>query len=69
MVWNEFRDFCLTELRVEAIQEWATTKVARGCQVTASHPLWAGVSANVLTDGLPGSYNHTADPGLGSALR
>ena len=68
VAWNEYRDFCLTEFRVEAIQASATTNVALGCAVTASHPLWAGLSANVLTDRLPGSFNHPADPGLGSAF-
>lgn len=67
VAWNEFKDFCLTELRVEAIQT-TTTNVALGCKVTASHPLWANLSPNVLTDGLPGSFNHPADASLGASF-
>jgi len=67
VAWGEYRDFCLTEFRIEAVQN-ATTNIALGCPVKSSHPLWAGMSANVLTDGLPGSFNHPADPGLGSAF-
>lgn len=66
--WNEYRDFCLTEWRVTGVQESLTTNVALGCAVTATHPLWAGGSAQVLTDGLPGSFIHPADPGLGAAF-
>ena len=66
--WNEYRDFCLTEWRVTGVQESSTTNVALGCAVTASHPLWAGGSAQVLTDGLPGSFIHPKDPGLGPAF-
>jgi signal transduction histidine kinase len=67
VAWNEYRDFCLTEFRVEAVQS-STTNIALGCPVTSSHPLWAGMSANVLTDGLPGSFNHPAETGLGDAF-
>ncbi len=66
--WNEYRDFCLTEWRVTGVQESSTTNVALGCAVMASHTLWAGGSAQVLTDGLPGSFIHPADPGLGAAF-
>src|SRR5690606_31531705 len=67
VAWNEYRDFCLTEFRVEAIQT-QTTNVALGRPVKASHPLWAGHSPAVLTDGLPGSFNHPQQSGLGSAF-
>lgn len=67
VAWNEYKDFCLTEFRVEAIQT-QTTNVALGRPVKASHPLWAGHSAAVLTDGLPGSFNHPEQSGLGSAF-
>jgi signal transduction histidine kinase len=67
VAWGEYRDFCLTEFRVESITE-ATTNIALGQPVTASHRLWAGLSGNVLTDGLPGSFNHPAEPGLGSSF-
>jgi signal transduction histidine kinase len=63
--WSEYRDFCLTEFRVEAIRN-RTTNIALGCEVTASHPLWAGTPASVLTDGLPGSFTHPAQPYVGS---
>lgn len=62
---NEYRDFCLTEFRVEAVLT-GSTNIALGCPVKASHRLWADCSANLLTDGLPGSYIHPADAGLGS---
>ncbi|MBK1817176.1 hypothetical protein JIN84_16265 [Luteolibacter yonseiensis] len=65
--WNEYRDFCLTEFRVEATLP-GTTNIALGCPVTSSHPLWAGMSANVLTDGFPGSFNHPAEAGHGEAF-
>lgn len=67
VAWNEYRDFCLTEFRVEAVQP-STTNIALGCPVTSSHPLWAGTPATVLTDGLPGSFNHPAEAGLGDAF-
>src|SRR4030095_4627725 len=67
LAWSEFKDFCLTELRVEAVQI-STTNVALGCQVTASHRLWADSSPSVLTDGLPGSFNHPAEATPGSAF-
>lgn len=67
VAWNEYRDFCLTEFRVDAVQP-STTNIALGCSVTSSHELWAGMSANVLTDGLPGSFNHPAEPGLGDSF-
>lgn len=62
--WSEYRDFRLTEFRVETVQT-ATTNVALGSQVRASHPLWGGTPASVLTDGLPGSFNHPARADLG----
>lgn len=61
---NEYRDFCLTEFRVEAVLT-ATTNIALGCPAKATHPLWAGMSANLLTDGLPGSFIHPAESGHG----
>lgn len=64
MSWTEDRDFCLTEFRVDATQV-STTNVALGCPVTASHPLWEP-TPDLLTDGLPGSFNHPANPGLGA---
>ncbi len=65
LAWNQYRDFCLTEFRVEAVLT-GTTNIALGCQATASHPLWANVSANLLTDGLPGSFVHPAESGHGA---
>ncbi|MHA3773442.1 triple tyrosine motif-containing protein [Verrucomicrobiota bacterium sgz303538] len=62
--WNEYRDFCLTEFRIAAVQT-PTTNIALGAPAKASHPLWAGTSATLLTDGLPGSFNHPAVSGLG----
>ncbi len=62
--WSEYRDFRLTEFRIESVQT-ATTNVALNAPVKASHPLWAGMSASVLTDGLPGSFNHPARADLG----
>lgn len=61
---NEYRDFCLTEFRVDAVLT-GSTNIALGCPVKATHPLWAGCSANLLTDGLPGSFIHPAEAGLG----
>jgi signal transduction histidine kinase len=65
--WNEYRDFCLTEFRVDATLP-GTTNIALSCPVTASHSLWADMSPDVLTDGLPGSFNHPAEAGLGDAF-
>ncbi len=65
VAWNEYKDFCLTELRVEAVTI-NTTNIALGRPAKASHALWADQPASVLTDGLPGSFNHPADPGLGA---
>lgn len=62
---NEYRDFCLTEFRVDAVLT-GSTNIALGCPVKATHPLWAGASASLLTDGLPGSFIHPAESGLGS---
>lgn len=67
MAWSDYRDFCLTEFRVEANRA-ATTNIALGREVKASHPLWANVSAQVLTDGLPGSFAHPQDSTLGLAF-
>lgn len=61
---NEYRDFCLTEFRVDAVLT-ATTNIALGCPAKATHPLWAGMSANLLNDGLPGSFIHPAESGHG----
>lgn len=65
MSWTDDRDFCLTEFRVDATQA-STTNVALGCPVTASHALWQSTPGEVLTDGLPGSFNHPEHPGLGA---
>jgi signal transduction histidine kinase len=65
--WSDIRDICLTEFRVEANRA-TTTNIALGREVRASHPLWAGVSAKALTDGLPGSYAHPQDTALGLAF-
>jgi signal transduction histidine kinase len=65
--WNEYRDICLTEFRVEATRV-STTNVALGRPVKASHALWAGTSASVLTDGLPGSFDHPAQPNLSNGF-
>ena len=66
--WSEYRDFCLTEWRITAIQATPTTNIALGCPVTASHRLWANVTGQVLTDGLPGSFIHPAESDLGSSF-
>ncbi len=64
MAWNKYLDICMTEFRVD-VNRTATTNIALGCPVTASHPLWDGLTADLLTDGLPGSFIHPAEAGLG----
>ncbi len=65
VAWSSDGDFCLTEFRVEAVEP-TSTNLALGCSVRASHVLWANIPAAVLTDGLPGSYAHPAQPDLGT---
>ncbi len=64
VAWGEYKDFCLTEFRVEAVTN-NTTNIALGRAARASGPLWADLSASVLTDGMPGSFNHPAQPAPG----
>jgi|GEM_PF-2511217 len=64
VAWGEYKDFCLTELRVEALTI-NTTNIALGRPAKASHATWADLSADVLTDGLPGSFNHPASAAPG----
>ncbi|EDY20867.1 histidine kinase [Chthoniobacter flavus Ellin428] len=51
----------LTELRMERMP-LATTNIALGCPVTASHELPEKQYAEFLTDGLAGTFAHPADP-------
>ncbi len=59
--------FVLTEFRAETF-EAATTNVALGCPVTASHDVWKPFQPDFLTDGLLATFVHPLEPGLGKAF-
>ena len=66
MSWGIGGNFILTEFQVEPV---ATTNVALNAPVKASHPLWHEMKPGALTDGLPSTIAHPAEPGgLGSAF-
>lgn len=58
-------DFVLTEFRVEN-RKRTSTNIALNAAVTATHPLFSKLQASALTDGLPATIAHPADPDLGS---
>jgi len=59
--------FVLTEFRAESF-ETATTNVALGCPVVASHEIWGSFQADFLTDGLLATFAHPRNPALGKAF-
>ncbi len=64
--WSFEGDFILTEFRADP---WGTsTNVALGAAVKASHPLFARMKPDFLTDGRPSTFAHPKDPGLGAAF-
>ena len=68
MAWNEYRGLLSHGVPGGSHSQTQTTNVALGRSSDGVAPLWAGHSPAVLTDGLPGSFNHPEQSGLGSAF-
>jgi signal transduction histidine kinase len=60
-------DFVLTEFRVENRRR-TSTNIALNAEARASHPLFNKLQASALTDGLPATIAHPAEPHLGDAF-